>query len=131
VRTVLGIDEKMQTMTFAGDIPQGARAQFMMASCDRLVGGAAESARATLARCGADGPVLALAVSCAGRRLVLGGRAEEELEVVVDALPEGSAMVGFYSYGEISPGGFGACTLHNQTMTLTAITEDAPHARAA
>jgi hypothetical protein len=34
--------------------------------------------------------------------------------------------VGFYSYGEISPDeGSGFCQLHNQTMTVTVLTEQA------
>ena len=34
------------------------------------------------------------------------------------------ARLGFYSYGEISPHAVsGVCELHNQTMTVTAITE--------
>jgi len=36
-----------------------------------------------------------------------------------EALPEGTELVGFYSYGEISPYASGQCDLHNQTMTLT------------
>lgn len=123
VRTVLAVDEEKQTLTFAGDVPQGATARFMMANNDRLVEGAAVSARHTCSMAQNDTPVFALAVSCVGRRLVLGERVEEELEAVAEVLPPGSRMIGFYSYGEISPGGFGACALHNQTMTLTAISE--------
>jgi hypothetical protein len=67
--------------------------------------------------------VLSLAISCVGRRLVLGERAEEETEAVVEALPAGTAQIGFYSYGEISPYTDGTCDLHNQTMTLTTLGE--------
>jgi hypothetical protein len=65
------------------------------------------------------GPGLAIAISCVGRRLVLGERAEEEVEAVAHALPPQTGLVGFYSYGEISPCATGRCELHNQTMTLT------------
>jgi hypothetical protein len=58
-----------------------------------------------------------------GRKLVLGERAEEELEAVCEVLPPATRQVGFYSYGEISPHTSGACDLHNQTMTLTILTE--------
>ncbi|MCB0387046.1 MAG: FIST C-terminal domain-containing protein, partial [Bdellovibrionales bacterium] len=72
-----------------------------------------------------DAPTLSIAISCVGRRLVLGDRTEEEVEAVLDVLPEGSHQVGFYSYGEISPLIEGRpCDLHNQTMTLTVIQED-------
>jgi len=121
VRTILAVDEATQSMTFAGDLPQGCSAQLMRANFDRLVAGAEEAAG--LAADGEGPPVLCIAVSCVGRRLVLGERTEEELEAVASALPEGSAMVGFYSYGELSPWGVGSCDLHNQTMTLTTLSE--------
>ena len=126
VRTVLGVDEATQSMTFAGDIPEGAAAQLMQANFDRLIEGAELAASGT----GADGDdaVLAIAVSCVGRRLVLGGRIEEETEATMDVLPPATTQIGFYSYGELSPDGLGSCELHNQTMTLTTIRERATHA---
>ncbi|HEY4452532.1 MAG TPA: FIST N-terminal domain-containing protein [Solirubrobacteraceae bacterium] len=122
VRTILAIDEEAQTMTFAGDVPEGSLAQLMRANLDRLIDGAHEAALATAGRSGTTTPTLAIAVSCVGRRLVLGARTEEELEVVLSALGPGARLTGFYSYGEISPGS-GACALHNQTMTLTTFRE--------
>jgi hypothetical protein len=124
VRTILGVDEENNSLTFAGDIPNGARVQLMKANFDRLIEGAEEAgegASATLG--GGDGPCLALAISCVGRRLVLSARTEEEVEATLDVLPEGCAQIGFYSYGEISPYSSGPCELHNQTMTLTTIRE--------
>jgi hypothetical protein len=87
------------------------------------VEGAAAAGR--LARRGQDraGGCLAVAISCVGRRLVLGERTEEEVEAVLDSLPPSSSLVGFYSYGEISPSATGSCELHNQTMTLTTLVE--------
>jgi len=123
VRTVLGIDEARQSMTFAGDIPPNSLVRLMRSTFDRLVHGASSAARLACAKASGD-PVLAVGITCVGRRLVLGERTEEELEAVVDTLPAGSALVGFYSYGEISPYAFGSCDLHNQTMTLTTISEN-------
>ena len=62
-------------------------------------------------------------MSCVGRRPVLGPRAEEEVEAAFSALPPTTTLVGFYSYGEISPHATGKCDLHNQTMTLTNVWE--------
>ncbi|MDX1698753.1 MAG: FIST N-terminal domain-containing protein [Thiohalobacterales bacterium] len=124
VRTILAINEDEQSMTFAGDVPEGARAQLMRANFDRLIDGAAGAAMLTRESCPDQlGPVLAIAISCVGRRLVLGEATEEEIESTIDALPEGTQQVGFYSYGEISPYTSGHCDLHNQTMTLTTISE--------
>ncbi|HUM40621.1 MAG TPA: FIST N-terminal domain-containing protein [Nitrospira sp.] len=126
VRTILAVDEAAQSMTFAGDMPEGVLAQLMRANFDRLVQGASDAA--TLAVNSRDhtsspSPTLSIAISCVGRRLVLGERTEEEIEATLDILPKGSSQVGFYSYGEISPYKSGACDLHNQTMTLTTIAE--------
>ena len=123
VRTILSVDERAKSMTFAGDIPQGCRAQLMMANFDRLIDGAAQAAQ--LARRDDEHALttFAIAISCVGRRLVLGERADEELEATLHALPSDAQMVGFYSYGEISPNDAGTVELHNQTMTLTTIQE--------
>ena len=122
VRTILAVDESNQSLTFAGDVPRGYLAQLMRANFDRLVGGA--SAAADQARGAHDtAPMLAVAISCVGRRLVLGERIEEETEITLERLPPGARQVGFYSYGEISPYTSGTCDLHNQTMTLTTWSE--------
>lgn len=123
VRTILAVDEGERSMTFAGDIPQGSLVQLMRANFDRLIDGALEAARMTRQGEGTRDGGLAIAISCVGRRLVLGERAEEEVEAVLDTLPRDAHLVGFYSYGEISPCTSGRCDLHNQTMTLTHLSE--------
>jgi hypothetical protein len=122
VRTVLSIDEAERSMTFAGDIPQGSSVQLMRANFDRLVDGAQEAARLLRKNAAMNGS-LAVAISCVGRRLVLRERAEEEVEAVRALLSPDTKLVGFYSYGEISPYANGRCDLHNQTMTLTQLSE--------
>jgi hypothetical protein len=123
VRTILAVSETDKSMTFAGDIPTGSLVQLMRANFDRLIDGAHEAARLTRQRSDGEAGGLTIAVSCVGRRLVLGERAEEEVEAVLDTLPAGAQLVGFYSYGEISPYATGRCELHNQTMTLTHLAE--------
>lgn len=124
VRTILSVDEASQSMTFAGDIPQGSFAQLMRASFAGLVDGASEAA----AKARALGPelddTLSVAISCVGRRLVMGEYTEDELDAALEVLPKGTKQIGFYSYGEISPFATGYCDLHNQTMTVTTISED-------
>jgi hypothetical protein len=98
----------------------------MRANFDRLIlgaqaaGGAAAGSAAMKEHCA---PALSIAISCVGRRLVLGERTEEETEATLETLPEGTQQIGFYSYGEISPHVAGRCDLHNQTMTLTVLCE--------
>ncbi|MEX0665343.1 MAG: FIST N-terminal domain-containing protein [Acidimicrobiia bacterium] len=122
VRTILAVDEAAQSMTFAGDVPQGWCAQLMRANKDRLVDGAMQAAVMSDLPA-SDGPQLAVAISCVGRRLVLGERTEEEIEATLEALAPTASLVGFYSYGEIAPHAEGSCDLHNQTMTITTVSE--------
>jgi len=123
VRTILGIDEEAGSLTFAGDMPEGFRAQLMKANVDRLVDGAHGAALAAADESHSS-PALALLISCVGRKLVLKQRVEEELEAVRDVLGDDVAMIGFYSYGEIAPASDSRCSeLHNQTMTITTIDE--------
>jgi hypothetical protein len=124
VRTLLKVDEANQGVVFAGDIPEGATARLMKANYDRLIDGASDSARRCLTTLNRTDTEFALLVSCVGRRMVLKQRVEEELEAVRDALGPAPVMTGFYSYGEIAPMGYPSrCELHNQTMTITTLSE--------
>jgi hypothetical protein len=122
VRTILAVNEADQSITFAGDVPEGAAARLMKANFDRLIDGAIGAATAS-ALAGAQAE-LALLISCVGRKLVLQQRIEEEVEGVREVLGAQAVMAGFYSYGEISPLQTAArCALHNQTMTITTFAE--------
>ena len=126
VRTILAVDETKQSLTFAGDMPEGWYARLMKASGDQLVDGAANAGSDAALKTSAAGSSLAILVSCVGRRLVLGQRIEEELEAVIRSLPANTEAIGFYSYGEACPpAGSKASELHNQTMTITIIGERA------
>lgn len=124
VRTILAVDESDQSITFAGNIPKGSRVRLMRASFDQLVDGAMGAASGIDSSGYKGGDLLSIAISCVGRRLLLGQRTEDELEVVMEELPKNCQQIGFYSYGEISPLESGRCDLHNQTMTITLIWEN-------
>lgn len=127
VRTILSVDEDNQSMTFAGDMPEGVYARLMKANFDRLIDGASGAAQATRAPLGGAPAQLAILISCVGRKLVLQQRVEEEIESVRDVLGPGAVLTGFYSYGEISPSvPLAKCELHNQTMTITTFAEVTP-----
>lgn len=123
VRTILAISEEDQSLTFAGNIPEGSYVRLMKANIDRLIAGAESSAKH--ANCNIENSSqLAILISCVGRRLVLKQLVEEEVEIVRDVIGEKPKITGFYSYGEIAPfGEFSPCELHNQTMTITTLSE--------
>lgn len=125
IRTILGIDEAAGSLTLAGSIDPGGYLKLMHASTDRLVSGAEAAAEGAKRMFESEGDSLALLISCVGRKLVMGDRIDEEVEAVGDVFGSKATLAGFYSYGEISPFTPGvACQLHNQTMTITWVSED-------
>jgi len=125
VRTILAINEKDQSMIFAGDVPEGAYAQLMKANFDRLIDGASGAATTSYEAIGSASPDLAILISCVGRKMILKQRVEEEIEEAAAILGKNATLTGFYSYGEISPFAPNAnCELHNQTMTITTLLEE-------
>lgn len=124
VRTILSINEEDNSMVLAGDVPLNSKVQLMMASIDAIAMGAQNAAE--IANDNRQNPAeLALIVSCVGRKLVMNQRVEEEIENVQDVIGKSTTIAGFYSYGEMAPfnGINKVCELHNQTMTLTLISE--------
>ena len=123
IRTLLAIDEDTQSLTFAGDVPEDYRCHLMKSNIDKLIenaGLAAENAKMHL-----SDAQLCIAISCVGRRIVLSQLVEEELEAITQVLGDNTTLSGFYSYGEIAPvEGLTNCSLHNQTMTLTLLSEE-------
>ena len=124
VRTILAVDESNQSITFAGDLPEGATIRLMKANIDRLVSGSVKAAETSILPLNGSEPDLAILISCVGRKLVLKQLVEEEVEAAMGIIGESTTVTGFYSYGEISPfSNNSACELHNQTMTITTFTE--------
>ena len=123
IRTLLAVDVEAQSLTFAGDVPQGGFCRLMKTDVDSLIDGSGMAAEA--ARSDEDGrSSLCLIVSCVGRRLVMGQLTEEELDIVREHLGPTATITGFYSYGELAPfSNVVGCRLHNQTMTLTTLSE--------
>lgn len=124
VRTILSIDEAEQSLTFAGDIPEGSVVQLMQTNFERLVDGAIGAAQTSISHWAEGSPDLAILISCVGRKLVLKQRIEEEVDGVREVMGQSTILTGFYSYGEMAPASIGErCELHNQTMTITTFSE--------
>jgi len=122
IRTILAVDDKMGSLTFAGDVAQGCYVRLMHANTNGLVEGAKAAAKDATIQ-GVATQAFAMIVSCVGRKLVMGANVDEEIEAISDVFGSGCSMTGFYSYGEISPFANGGCQLHNQTMTISYISE--------
>lgn len=126
IRTLLGVNREDGSITFAGNFDQGNSVQLMYAEDDQLIDGAAQAARYSKVNGEPPNGTLALLISCVGRKLLLGGEVSREVQAVVGELGQNPTYAGFYSNGEISPfSPTGRCELHNQTMTVTTLSEDA------
>lgn len=124
-RTILAVDEIQGSLTLAGDIDPDGYLKLMHSSTDKLINGA-ETAAKTARQSHNRQPTesLAILVSCIGRKLVMGDRIDEEVEAVIEVLGQSVTIAGYYSNGEIANNSFqGDCRLHNQTMTITWISE--------
>lgn len=123
VRTILAVDEQNKTLILAGDAPENSKVQLLMASVDALINGA-QNATELAIKDRENKAELAFLVSCIGRKLVMNKRVGEETEYVKESLDESTLITGFYSYGQIAPfNGNDYTNLHNQTMTVTLISE--------
>lgn len=125
-RTILGINENDGSLTLAGDIDPNGYLKLMHSSTEKLIAGAETAAMHATDSLDKNisGESLAILISCVGRKLVMGDRVDEEVEAVAEMLGKDVSITGFYSNGEIAGDKFlNECHLHNQTMTITLISE--------
>ncbi len=126
IRTILNVDHEANSLTLAGDIPQGSMVCLMHTDVDSLAQGSSDAAKEAMGTTMQSDDTLSICVSCVGRRLVMGEDVDEEIESALSVLGNNTKMIGFYSYGEIAPfAETQKAELHNQTMTITHISEKA------
>jgi len=125
IRTLLAINEKDNSLTFAGNIAEGSTVRFLKSDHDQLVVGASEAARQILQKdVNINDKALAICVSCVGRKLVMEDQVSDEVFAVQRLLGMQTGITGFYSNGEICSGeDDGHSLLHNQTMTIAYLSE--------
>lgn len=123
IRTILGINEADGSLTLAGNIDQNSKVRLMNSTTKGLVMGSKVAGQQAISA-GQGSNSLVIAISCVGRKIVMGPNIDEEIETLTDMFGGNCVITGFYSYGEIAPSiGFSGCHLHNQTMTLSYIYE--------
>lgn len=121
IRTILDVNHEDKSLILAGNLPKDSTVCLMHADIDELIDGAENAAKDAKLQVNDSAAIL---ISCVGRKIVMSEDAVEEVEAVKHILGQSTPMIGFYSYGEISPYDLTRKTeLHNQTMTVTHITE--------
>jgi hypothetical protein len=115
-------DEASGSIHFLGDVPDGARVHITTTNRDQILDATRSSFQHALddfpkGSGGGGKPALALCISCAGRKQILGSRTQEEGRIVNELLGDVPAA-GFYGYGEIAPlAKDGISHYHNETFT--------------
>jgi len=126
IRTLLAVDQEKDSLTFAGNVPEGSTVRFLKSDHDRLVDGASHAAQQILNKgINTNDTALAICVSCVGRKLVMQEQVSDEVFAVKSLLGMRTGITGFYSNGEICSGteDDGHSQLHNQTMTIAYLSE--------
>lgn len=125
IRTLLAIDPKNNSLTFAGNVNEGETVRFCQSTHDRLVEGAGDAAHLVSNHTNVNQTGLAICVSCVGRKGVMAELVTDEVKLVQQILGGQTAITGFYSYGEFAPRpDTSDSVLHNQTMTIGYLSED-------
>jgi hypothetical protein len=115
-------DEATGCIHFLGDVPDGARVHITTTNRDQILDATRASFQHAVddfpkASGGGGKPALALCISCAGRKQILGSRTQEEARIVNELLA-GVPAAGFYGYGEIARlAKDGISHYHNETFT--------------
>lgn len=127
IRTLLAINAKDNSLTFAGNIDEGETVRLCQSNHDRLVDGAAQAAKMVMDNLKQEDQALnslAICVSCVGRKAVMGEQVSDEIQAVKNTLSANTHITGFYSYGELAPRPqTNDSVLHNQTMTIGYLSE--------
>lgn len=131
IRSPIDYHEGTGGILFATPIPEGSTVQLTEATRKRLIDDMdLQLDRLARRSCSHWTPAAALVFSCATRKQILGTWTPQEVSHLQHRLPEGMPVMGFYSYGEISPiGGERKSWLHNCTMVTLLLGEEVqtPH----
>ncbi len=117
-RSMRQFDQPSGAVTFWGDLEVGDEIRLGMGNGASLVETAGDLAS------GRHGEAAVL-YSCVGREIVLGHRAEAEVEAIHEALA-GVPLSGFFTFGEIGPSARGPLAFYNHTAVLVLLSEVDP-----
>lgn len=123
LRCGLSVDHDNGTISLAASIPEGSEVTLTIASRGDIINGAREAAEQAKNSLAGATPQAIIMFSCVGRKLVLGRRIQEEVDVVRECIGLDVPVIGFYTYGEIGPidktkKELSSVKFHNETVVL-------------
>ena len=121
----LGHDEETGGIRFAVPVQEGQVVQLTEVTREGMISDVRQTLkRGSLSLSDEWQTTAGLVFSCATRKHILGTQTTEEIELLQAHLPPGTALMGFYSFGEISPLEKGRQSLlHNCTFITLLIGE--------
>jgi hypothetical protein len=124
LRSPMSVDHEKGSVTFAAEIPEGAKVKMTMAKASDVIEGARVAAELAMGRMSGR-PDAVLFFSCSARKHVLGRRISREIDAAQAVFGADVPMAGFYAYGEIANCGTShpQCRFHNETATFLALRE--------
>ncbi len=122
LRATMSVDRKERSITFAGEIPEGAMVNMTCGDKTSILRAAEAAAKEARCAIGDTPPKVVFCYSCMARKIVLGRRTEEEIEQVRTQFGHQIPIIGFYTYGEFCPvSPVAPSHLHNETITLSVL----------
>jgi hypothetical protein len=123
LRAPMALSEQEGSVTFAGEVPEGATMVLTTGGVgESLLEASSEAARRALADMGNSTPAMIFFYSCMARKILLGPCTGEETKRICAVIGKGVPVAGFYTYGEYCPSKRDSgCMLHNETATVTVI----------
>ncbi|MCG6877870.1 MAG: FIST C-terminal domain-containing protein, partial [Deltaproteobacteria bacterium] len=122
LRATMSVNREEGSITFAGEIPEGAEVSLTCGDIASVLHASEEAARLAVSDLGNATVAMIFCYSCMARKIVLGSRTMEEIELIRQKIGPDLPIAGFYSYGEYSPVRCGGISyLHNETATVSVI----------
>jgi hypothetical protein len=122
LRATMSVNREEGSISFAGEIPEGAEVSLTCGDIASVLHASEEAARLALSDLGDARVAMIFCYSCMARKIVLGSRTREEIELIRQKIDPNLPIAGFYSYGEYSPMRCGSTSyLHNETATVSVI----------
>lgn len=122
LRATMSVNRKEGSIIFAGEIPEGAMVKLTCGDISSVLQASKKAAQLATTDLGDARAVVIFFYSCMARKIVLGRRTREEIELVREAIGPELPVVGFYTYGEYSRVRCNSPSfLHNETVTVSVI----------
>ena len=123
LRTPSHLHTESGAITTFGSVEQGAVVRVCSASRDEVIDGVADALRGLTPASLGFTPSAAIIISCAGRKWLLADRGDHELAAFFKQLGHTIPLIGFPSFGEISPfrfegGTYTSVSFHNVTFVV-------------